>query len=310
MLKNCVAFLCISILLPNCFAEDTNQSSSNVVEELNWLYGNTIEYFNLSLNNKELPESAKEMAKFRAHQFAFDYWLFTRAQTNSRPTLWKYHVRKLLHNQAKSQKHFDDPASVSPFFTNGTLIKPLFIKPMRWIDLNRLSEGQYRALVAKYQLVYCDFTEVFSVEPKPTLITDPKAFTTFPKEAKALQETLNNREWVWLTLSRIPVDYRFSLDLENNPIFVFNLLNVDSQAYFLPAFLRMCEMNVEKIGELPSQLLEALASDSYRSVELCSKFTEFQKKCIAAFFEDWFGVASEKKDLLKKLNQKLGVNVN
>ncbi len=62
------------------------------------------------------------------------------------------------------------------------------------------------------------------------------------------------------------------------------VLTPTAQAYFLPAFMRMCEMESDHARELPPTLISVLK----QSKELRSKLSETQRRSVLAFFEEWF----------------------
>ena len=73
---------------------------------------------------------------------------------------------------------------------------------------------------------------------------------------------------------------------QKEPFTAFALLTPDAQAYFLPAFIRMCEREPEMFEGLGRSLLGYLTSAAKPSSELRSRLTERQKAGIAAFFNE------------------------
>ena len=110
---------------------------------------------------------------------------------------------------------------------------------------------------------------------------------------------LEGRTWPLTTYDKLPS--RCQNDLKGS----FGSLSSEGQAYYLPAFLIMCERNPERVGEFPNWLMRTLASGSSESVELRSKLTPEQSMCILTFFEDWCGREPAKSAVLRQLRKRL-----
>ncbi len=67
----------------------------------------------------------------------------------------------MINREAKNSRCFDDPAGLFPFFKDGKVVVSLAIVPLNSIDVTRLTEAEYRSLVRKFQLSFCDFGDVF-----------------------------------------------------------------------------------------------------------------------------------------------------
>lgn len=266
------------------------------VRERDWLFGKQIEQYSYLFRGAQIPDPVRDKLQEGFHRFAFEYWLLCRTNPEAASPWWRYQIRQMLHREAKNQHDFSDPASLLPFFKDGKLVESVAVPPVAGLELAGLLEGDYRTLVQGFQSTFFDATNVFPVNPTPTASATAGGQT---EEHLQLAELISRKTWLLMPRDKLPVRY------QDNPFAAFQLLSVTGRAYYLPAFLFMCERDSDHVGDLPNKLLAELAAGSPQSVELRSKLTSAQKKSIAAFFEDWFGrrdVAS-----LETLRKQFGV---
>ncbi len=102
-----------------------------------------------------------------------------------------------------------------------------------------------------------------------------------------------------ISRDRLPIRY------QSEPFLLFGQLSPAGQAYYIPAFLFMCESEEGRVGDLARKLAEELAGDSPSSIELRSKLTSTQKKCIGTFFEDLFRGNQDSVSLLMQIRVRL-----
>jgi len=270
--------------------------ADNSTSERDWLFGKQIELYNYLLRGVEVANPLRETLQGGFHKFAFEYWLLCRTNQEAASPWWRYQTRQMLHREAKNRRCFNDPAGLLPFFKDGKLVPSVVVSPVAGLELPGLLENDYRTLVQGFQSTFFDATNVFPVNPTPTASATAGGQT---EEHLQLAELMSRKTWLLMPRDKLPVRY------QDNPFAAFQLLSVTGRAYYLPAFLFMCERDSDRVGDLPNKLLAELVADSPQSVELRSKLTSAQKKSIAAFFEDWFGsrdVAS-----LETLRKQFGV---
>lgn len=250
------------------------------VRERDWLFGKQIELYSYLFSGAQIPDPLRDKLQEGFHRFAFEYWLLCRTNPEAASPWWRYQIRRMLHHEAKSQHYFNDPALLLPFFKDGKLVISLAVAPVEGMELPGLLESDYRRLVQGFQSTFFDATNVFPVNPIPTASATAGGQT---EEHWRLAEWISRKTWRLMPREELPASY------QDNPFAAFQLLSVTGRAYYLPAFLFMCEKDSDRVGDLPNKLLAELAADSPQSVELRSKLTSAQKKAIVAFFEDWFG---------------------
>lgn len=268
--KAVAVWLALALSLPVLAADNSR-------DERDWLFGKQIELYNYLLRGVEIANPLRENLQGGFHRFAFEYWLLCRTNPTADSPWWRYQVRQMLHREARNQRFFNDPAFLRPFFKDGKLVPSVFVSPVAGLELLGLSETNYVALVEGFQSTFFDATNVFPVNPIPPASAIAGGQT---EEHLQLAELISRKTWL---LMRLPVSY------QDNPFAAFQLLSATGRAYYLPAFLFMCEKDSDRVGDLPNKLLAELVADSPQSVELRSKLTSAQKKSIVAFFEDWFG---------------------
>ena len=133
-----------------------------------------------------------------------------------------------------------------------------------------------------FQRTFFDMRQVFPPVPIPgsSLVVDPTNQSDNGARAK-LKDLLRNKQWPSLRADKLP------WMLQEKPSQAYDMLTPAGAAYFLPAFLRMCEMEPERARGVPDALVSKLCGDSEDSKELRSLLSEMQKRCIVAFFDGW-----------------------
>ena len=269
------------------------------IGERDWLFGKHIEQYNYLFRGAQISEPVRDKLQEGFHRFAFEYWLLCRSNPGAASPWWRYQIRQMLHREAKSQRYFADPAILLPFFKNGKLVESIAVAPVAGLELPGLGESDYHALVNGFQSTFFDTTNVFPVNPIPPVAAIAGGQT---EEQSQLAELMSRKTWLLMPRDKIPVRY------QDDPFAAFQLLSATGRAYYLPAFLFMCERDSGHVGDLPRNLLAELAAIAPQSAELRSKLTNGQKKSIVSFFEDWFG--SREAAPIETLRKQLGVQPN
>ena len=108
-------------------------------------------------------------------------------------------------------------------------------------------------------------------------------------EENLTSEAIKGKVWLRLHADSLP---RVE---SGNPFAAFKMLSPAAQAYYLPAFLRMIEMEAEHSRGLADKLSSYIAGASPAAAEMCSKLDDVQKRCVMGFLTDWCPRASAKK---------------
>jgi hypothetical protein len=269
------------------------------IGERDWLFGKQIEQYGYLFRGAQISDPVRDKLQEGFHRFAFEYWLLCRTRAGAASPWWRYQIRQMLHREAKSHHYFDDPAVLLPFFKNGKLVESVDVPPVVGLKLPGLADSDYRSLVSGFQATFFDATNVFPVNPIPPASAIAGGQTG---EHLQLAELMSRKTWLLMPRDKLPVRY------QEDPFAAFQLLSVTGRAYYLPAFLFMCERDSDRVGDLPGKLLSELVADAPQSVELRSRLGSAQKKSIATFFEDWFG--SPGAAPLETLRKQLGVQPN
>jgi len=271
-------------------------AAGKVITERDWLFAKQIDLYTYLLNFTQISDPSRDKLQEGFHRFAFEYWLLCRTNPASASPWWRYHLRRMLHREASNQRYFNDPAALLPFFKDGKPVPSQIVAPVTGLDLVGLSERDYIGLVKGFQSTFFDATNAFPVNPIPPASEMAGEKT---EEHLELANRLSRKTWPLTGRQHLPVEYR------DDPLGAFRLLSVTGRVYYLPAFLIMCESDADRIGDFPRKLLAELVADTPEAIELRSRLTDAQRKCITAFFDDWFRGNDKVYASLKKLGKLL-----
>jgi hypothetical protein len=272
--------------------------SSDAVGTGDWVFSEMANMYAMVLKDTNVVAS-REMYLASFHRFVFEYWLESRTNQDYAFLYHRDFYRDMLHRRGKSDYYWNDPCALLQFYTNGQLSYRIGMPNIFGLDEQNLTESAYRGLVHRFQLAFADFSEVFPVEPVYTgPIVKKEASLSQGDNPDNLTRSLFGKKWQ--SVSRAD-DLGFGR--EEDPALAFKALTPGAQAYFMPAFLRMCglEQSRERIKNLPDVIVSELSSDSISAQELRDKLNPAQKECIVADIENWH------KDVpIRKLKEKFG----
>jgi len=270
------------------------RAEDNPTDQRNWLFGRYLEVHMYLLGFADVTPAVRDKLQEGLHRFAFEYWLLSKTNAATASPRWRCQLRTILHREGKNDRYFSDPAGLMQHFVDGELVPSLAIAPLRGLELPGLRETNYLALVRGFQGTFFDATNIFPVDPVPS----PSSIATGnAAEDLQVEKWVGGKRWLMLSPSDLPLE----------PFEAFNLLSITGQAYYLPAFLIVCESDSDRVGALPNRLMAKLSADTQQSAELRAKFDDAQKKCIVRFFEDWFGPDSKMESSLDMLRKEFHI---
>jgi hypothetical protein len=126
-----------------------------------------------------------------------------------------------------------------------------------------------------------DEEKIFPTEPVPS-----PAEIVVPFEGDtdrgALAACLASRKWTSITYEYLRRCYPGPLSE------AFTYLTTKGQAYFLPAFIRMCKEQPRGSDALPASILFEISRDTPRRRELLTGLTAEQKRYLLQFFQKFY----------------------
>lgn len=176
----------------------------------------------------------------------------------------------------------------------------------------RITVTQYHDLVERFDLAFADFYAVFPPEPPPTN-TDAFASPELESRAGPFAKILfEGHRWPSAHLeslgphSVLDTDGKYKLEkrYKDTPSEVFMALTPKAQAYYLPAFLQLCERYPDRSQGIPSVLLEQLTGKSKESEVLRAQLSPLQKRVVVADFENWY-INAAARSKIKRLHSML-----
>ena len=282
-MKTLLQIIVLTFFCATVTAVDLDASDSD------WLLARNVELYMTVLQDRDVPTLFKERIKAQLHRFAFEYWLKGRNGSKAKSLYWHGQIRRLLSQEGKSPRLIKDPLLLATNFVNGKISNLHVTVPVANLDLTELKQVDYQKLASEFGDAFCDFGDFFPVAPFEQSNFVVSADGTLNPNQTLLLKYLKGKSWRVLAKDRLPISY------QKEPFTAFAMLTRDAQAYFLPAFLRMCEREPELTADLLKSLSNSWKKNLRPESDFRSKLTERQKACVAAFFREALSNNDQKK---------------
>lgn len=262
--------------------------------QADWLFSHQIQLYSYLLGSPGLPKDMRDNISGGAHRLAFEYFLLCRLGRAEPSLWWRSHLRDVLHRNGSNGKAFEDPAGLLPYFKEGQLEHGIGVSLLAGIDPHIWTQKQYRALVERFQLSYLNPISLFPALPVPTPDGSPSGSGM----------SFVGKRWPLVSFDGL------SIEDQKRPFAAYERLSPKLRAYYLPAFLRMCERFRGEVGQLPQSLMESLSGDAPAESDTKAALSVEQRRCVLAFFDDLFRLDPSARGQLAALCGSLGVSLD
>lgn len=256
------------------------KTNADDAEVRDWLLSRQMDIYLTMFREKNLDPKDRLLLQESFHTFAFDYWLAARSGHEVGTPVWRYYIRRMLHQDAKNDDMYNDPLKLTSLLASGKL--PVADLPSwHWFYTNTMNETSYKQLVSGFHNAFADLRAVFPTNSVPSDVLEES--NALSAETMQLKRYLARQTWPRVGLDVLPSAF------QSDPQAAFDKLTPEAKTYYLPAFMGMCERQPDKTKDLPNSLAEELADKkSASSAKLRALLTHDQKEALLGFFEEWY----------------------